>query len=88
MAKLDRWAARQGNSCSEAIRRLVEFGLTVNPKSTPTTRARAERASELAARVIDKLTPDGDAEEKATHKRRLIKEPEEFSDVRVDSAKQ
>jgi hypothetical protein len=66
---------------------LVELGLTVNPKSAPTTRVRAERASELAAKVLDKLTPDGDAEEKATRTRRLIKGPEEFRDVRVDRAK-
>jgi hypothetical protein len=87
MARLDSWAARQSNSRSEAIRRLVEFGLTVNPKSAPTTRARAERASELAAKVIDKLATDWDAEEKATRKRRLIKGPEEFRDVRVDRVK-
>ena len=62
--------------------------LAMNPKSAPTTRARAERASELAAKVIDKLTPDDDAEEKATRKRRLIRGPEELRDVRVDSAKQ
>ncbi len=54
----------------------------------PTTRARAERASELAAKVIDKLTPDDDAEEKATRKRRLIKGSEKLRDVCVDSAKQ
>jgi hypothetical protein len=37
--------------------------------------------------MIDKLTPDGNAEEKATRKHRLIKGPEEFRNVRVDRAK-
>jgi hypothetical protein len=62
-------------------------GLTVNPKSAPAPRARAERASELANKVVDKLTPDRDAEENATRKRQLITGPAEFRDVRVDRAR-
>jgi hypothetical protein len=72
----------------EAIRRLVELGLTVKPKSATTGRLRAARASDLAAKVIDTLTPGGtDVEEKAGRKRRLLKGPEEFREVRVDRAK-
>jgi hypothetical protein len=56
----------------------------VKPKSAPTQRLRAARASELAATVIDSVTPGGaGVEEKASRKRR----PEEFRDVRVDRAK-
>ena len=41
----------------------------------------------MAANVIDKLTPDAGTEEKASRKRRLLKGPEEFRDVRVDRPK-
>jgi hypothetical protein len=49
--------------------------------------ARAERAKELGGKAIDKLTPDASTEEKASRKRRLLKGPEEFRDVRVDRPK-
>jgi hypothetical protein len=83
-------AARQNDRPrrSEAIRRLVELGLTVRttPKQPPA--ARADRAKELASKVIDRLTgetPDGDV--KSRRKRRLIRGPEEFRDDRVDQPK-
>jgi hypothetical protein len=89
---LDAWIKKQRDaenlSRPEAIRRLVELGLTVKPKSATTGRLRAARASDLAAKVIDTLTPGGtDVEEKASRKRRLLKGPEEFREVRVDRAK-
>jgi hypothetical protein len=90
MRNIDAWASRQDGEPgrSEAIRRLVELGLTIKPKAAPTQPVRAARASELAGKVIDSLTPDvADVEEKATRKRRLLKGPEEFRDVRVDRAK-
>jgi hypothetical protein len=89
-ASIVKWAENQADmpTLSEATRRLVELGLTVKPKSAPTERLRAARASELAAKVIDTLTPGGaDVEEKASRKRRLLKGPEEFRDVRVDRGK-
>jgi hypothetical protein len=86
IAAIDAWAASDGASRSEAIRRLVELGLAVKPK--PTSRPRAARAAELAGKVIDGLTPAGaDVEEKATRKRRLLKGPEEFREVRIDWTK-
>jgi hypothetical protein len=72
----------------EAIRRLVEIGLTVRAKEKQTTAATADRAKELASKAIDSLTagaPNND--EKASRKRRLIKGPEEFREVRVDRPK-
>jgi hypothetical protein len=86
-----KWAENHPNqpSLSEAVRRLVELGLTVKankPKQAPA--ARAARAKELASKAIDSLTvgaPDND--ENASRKRRLIKGPEEFRDMRVDRAK-
>jgi hypothetical protein len=88
-AAVDKWAAAQDDDPgrSEAIRRLVEVGLTVKGRPKQSAPARAERAKELAGKAIDKLTPDASTEEKASRKRRLLKGPEEFRDVRVDRPK-
>src|SRR3981081_579573 len=88
-AAIVRWAKEQPDtpSLSEAIRRLVELGLTVKTKARPTERARA-RASELAAKAIDSLTVGtADADDQASRKRRLLKGPEEFRELRVDRPK-
>ncbi|MBU6461341.1 MAG: hypothetical protein KGL35_02705 [Bradyrhizobium sp.] len=84
---LDRWCSKQEPPPSrpEAIRRLVELGLTVKPRSSRTHGRHDERASELAGQVIDGLAQEGaNVEQKASRKRRLLKGPEEFHDVRVD----
>jgi hypothetical protein len=68
--------------------RLVELGLTIWTKSKQGSAARAERAKELASKIIDNLTaatPESD--EKASRKGNLIKGPEEFRQVRVDRPK-
>jgi hypothetical protein len=88
-AEVDKWAHSEADTPtrSEAIRRLVELGLTVKAKSAPSERQRAAFA-DLASKAIDSLTvgtPDND--EKASRKRRLIKGPEEFQQVRVDRPK-
>jgi hypothetical protein len=85
MADLDAWAAKQDDipGRSEAIRRLVELGLTVKTKSAPSERQRAALA-DLAAKAIDSLTIAAPDDEKASRKRRLLKGPEEFRAVRVD----
>ena len=63
---------------------LVELGLTVKTKSAPSERQRAALA-DLASKAIDSLTVGtADSDEKASRKRRLIKGPEEFREVRVD----
>jgi hypothetical protein len=86
VTEVDKWADTQPDALtrSEAIRRLVELGLTVKTKSAPSERQRAAFA-DLASKAIDSLTagtPDND--EKASRKRRLIKGPEEFQSVRLD----
>ena len=86
-ASIEAWANSQDDTpkLSEAIRRLVELGLTVKTKPARPLAAGADRAKELAAKVIDSLTPAATgAEEKAIRKRRLLKGPEE---VRIDRAK-
>jgi hypothetical protein len=76
-----------GPARSEATA-MVELGRTVKSMSVPTDRLRAARASELGGKAIDSITPGGaDGDEKATRKRRLLKGPEAFREVRVDQAK-
>jgi hypothetical protein len=90
-ASVVRWAESEldNPSLSEAIRRLVELGLTVKTRPKQSAPARAERAKDLAGKVIDSFAADNaDVEETASRKRRLLKGPEEFRDVRVDRAKQ
>ncbi len=86
-AEVDKWAGLQADAPtrSEAIRRLVELGLTVKPKSAPTQRQRASLA-DLASKAIDSLTV-GTVDSDESRKRRLIKGPEEFQQVRVDQPK-
>lgn len=87
MSKLDDWAARQEDkpTRSEAIRRLVELGLTLQTGARPKNEGQRQRASEMAGNAIDKMS-DGTASEgdQNTRKRRLIKGPEEFQKVRRD----
>jgi len=88
IADVEAWAVTNETSRSDAIRRLVELGLTVGDKPTQTTAATADRAKELASQAINSLTagaPNND--EKASRKGRLIKGPEEFREVRVDRPK-
>jgi hypothetical protein len=85
----DKWASSQadGPTRSEAIRRLVELGLTVKARSAPSERQRAALA-DVASKAIDSLmvgAPGND--EKASRKRRLIKGSEEFREDRVDLPK-
>jgi hypothetical protein len=85
-----RWAENQPDApaLSEATRRLVEIGLTVQDPQKTHAAARKERAKDLAAKAIDDLTPDAaNAEQRTSRKRRLLAGPEEFRDVRVDLAK-
>ncbi len=86
LATLDGWIAKQREpdlTRPEAIRRLVELGLTAKTKSPPSERQRAALA-DLAAKAIDSLTVAASDDEKASRKRRLLKGPEEFRAVRVD----
>ena len=91
-AEIVRWAENQPDmpSLSEAIRRLVEIGLS---KSTPLKRPRvlstakqsAARAVELAAKTIDKhIDPKAPPEEREVRKRKLIQGPSVFRDARKD----
>jgi hypothetical protein len=86
MEALDEWARKHSVSRSEAIRRLVELGLSVKRPARPVSKPdRRLRAQELAAKTIDKIAdPAAHPEEQAQRRRRLTKGPEEFREVRVD----
>ena len=89
LARVDRWAASQQDhpSRDEAIRRLVELGLAVAQRAGVRTK-KAAKAAEMASEEIDRL---GDVsatdEERQLRKRRLIKGPKEFLDLRRNRPK-
>jgi hypothetical protein len=73
---------------SEAIRRLVELGLTVRTKAKQRSQARANRAKELATKAIEKISdPAAPPEELAQRRRQLTKGPSEFREDRLDLPK-
>jgi hypothetical protein len=87
---IDKWAAHNGAaSRSQAIRRLVELGLASSRPIKQRSAKAAAKASDLAGRQIDKLAdPAMPAEERHARKRRLIKGPREFRELRGDQPKQ
>ena len=90
-AAIVRWAENQPDNptLSEAIRRLVEFGLTVKSKGLPKSEAarqrKNQRAFELAGSALDEMTDtEASADDQGNRRRRLIRGPEEFQSVRRD----
>jgi hypothetical protein len=89
LARVDRWAASQQDDPSrpEAIRRLVELGLGIAQRAGARTK-KAAKAAEMASEEIDRL---GDLsltdEERRLRKRRLIRGPKEFRDLRRNRPK-
>jgi hypothetical protein len=76
---------RDKPSRSEAIRRLVELGLTVQTKGRQSNEGQRNRAREMASSAIDSMTDTtAHPNEQDNRKRRLLKGPEEFRDVRMD----
>jgi hypothetical protein len=90
LAVIVKWAESQPDvsTLSEAIRRLVEIGLTVKTRPKQPSPARAKKANEMAAKQLDRLVDkSAPVEEQASRKQRLLKGPEEFRNVRIDRAK-
>jgi Arc/MetJ-type ribon-helix-helix transcriptional regulator len=90
-ARIDSWAVKQPDTPlrSEAIRRLVELGLAkTKPLGNATAVGRlrnktVSKSSELAAKTIDRLSDQSASlEEQEKRKRRLLKGPTEFRDIR------
>jgi hypothetical protein len=88
---LDAWISKQkesGLTRPEAIRRLVELGLTIKMKAKQPAPARAARAKELATKAIERMIdPAAPPEERAQRRRHLTKGPSEFREDRVDLPK-
>ena len=83
--QVDAWAVKNGHTRSGGVRALIELGLTVKQKLRPRAQNQKDRARELAAKVIDKMADAAATEEdKLVRKRRLLKGPSVFRDVRVD----
>ena len=79
------WATQNNLSRSEAIRRLVELGLSASHSSRPHSPQTRAKAAALAAETIDRhIDPTAAPEEQASRKRRLLKGPKEFRDMRKD----
>jgi hypothetical protein len=87
LTELDDWISEQDESFTrpEAIRRLVELGLAgiAKPRAKPSEKIAAKAKEQAIDRLVDPAAP---AEEKASRKRRLLKGPEEFQELRVDRA--
>ena len=89
-ASIVRWAENQPDTptLSEATRRLVKLGLTVKTKGRRSSEGEELRAREMAGKAIDHLADTkAHPDDQASRKRRLLKGPEEFRDVRVDRPK-
>jgi hypothetical protein len=87
---ITRWAENQPDkpTLSEAIRRLVELGLTVKTKSKQPTDVGANRAKQLATKAVEKIIDSSlPSEERAQRRRQLTKGPSEFREDRVDQPK-
>jgi Arc/MetJ-type ribon-helix-helix transcriptional regulator len=85
-AAIDKWAEENGMaSRSEAIHRLLELGLAASKPLRRRNLEAASKALELAARQIDQLIdPSIPDEERKMRKRRLLRGPKEFRDIRGD----
>ena len=87
---IEAWAARQEDkpNRSEALRRLVELGLTVKRTARQSSSSQKIRAKEMAGIAIDKLTdPGASPDDKAVRKRRLLQGPSAFRETRLDRPK-
>jgi len=90
MARIDAWSAAQDDAPgrSETIRRLVELGLSVAKPREPGAHKGAAKAKAIAEEKIAPLIdPNVPEEEQAKRKRRLLKGPSEFQEMRADQPK-
>lgn len=91
LGSLDAWINEQQEpnlTRPEAIRRLVERGLMAATTGRAKRSPASSKSSELAGKQLDKMTDNSvSLEEQETRKRRLLKGPSEFRDVRKDRKK-
>ena len=87
---IEKWRAKQKPipNVSEAIRRLVGQGLASASTAVKRNPKAASKASNLAGVEIDRLSDQSATDgERASRKRRLLKGPKEFRDIRSDYPK-
>ena len=89
LKSIDKWTKQnQVSGRSDAMRRLLELGLVGAPSARQLSKGAKRRAAEMAGQEIDRLgNQTVTEEERARRKRRLIKGPREFRDVRADLPK-
>jgi hypothetical protein len=84
---VDAWASSQDGqpSRSKAFRRLVELGLAASAPAGPHSPKAHAKSAALAHEAIDQHTDQtATPEEQANRKRRLLKGPGEFRELRRD----
>ena len=89
MAALDAWISHQQAQVTrpEAIRRLVELALA-SASSARRDKKAASKASNMAAKEIDRMADkSATEEERSRRKRRLLEGPTEFRNFRSDRSK-
>ena len=91
LSALDAWVEKQREpdpTLSEAIRRLVELGLTVKTVGRKSSEGQKLRARDMAGKAIDRMADTtAHPDDQASRKHRLLKGPEEFREARVDRLK-
>ena len=89
-AEVDAWAEAHDTVRSDAIRQLVELGLSATPSAASVGSVRSDpvEIEYLAVKQIDLLLdPSLPTEERDRRIRRLTEDPPEFSDERIDLPK-
>jgi hypothetical protein len=87
-AEVDAWAEAHDMVRSDAIRQLVELGLSLTPSARGPARRDPVDIEDLAVRQIDRLLdPSLPTAERERRIRRLTEGPPEFSDERIDLPK-
>jgi predicted transcriptional regulator len=86
--RVDAWAKQHGAPRSKAIQQLVEMALAAARPVAKLPKKAAAKAGRLAGKAIDRLTDtSAPPAEQAERKRRLLKGPPEFRDMRADLPK-
>jgi len=90
LKSIDRWRRSQTDKLSraDAVRRIVEQALVGKAAPGQRSKEAARKASHLAARAIEGLGDKSQpVAEQQRRKRRLIRGPHEFRDIRDDQPK-
>lgn len=90
LTALDAWIAKQREPMSrpEAIRQLVAAGLVTASSHRSYSKKSADQAAEMAECQINRLSdPSATSEERKSRKRKLLKGPAEFRNLRKNPSK-